>query len=233
MSFIFDCLLRSCLNPTSRRLGRGGSSGGRSSGRRRSRFGIFSALSRNDQDSESSSESESGSNQLRNLGDFTVNTDDDYPIAEVKMKRTYDEQEEYMSMYCPKSRGISDASAYEQLASVSTNSDPSEDEGNKPQHTFHLPQLAYDEVVLPGSELQAAMASRMAATVAEGKCDDSDEEECVLCMEGFDETNPRMPTRCGCGENQTFFHLPCLIQWIEKDGNCPTCREPLEYEELP
>lgn len=83
-----------------------------------------------------------------------------------------------------------------------------------------------EQVVIPGSDLQHQMAKAMA-----GKLEEHD-DECVICMEGFDPTNPRMPTLCGCGENKTYFHLPCLYQWIEQSRNCPSCRETLQWEEF-
>lgn len=89
-----------------------------------------------------------------------------------------------------------------------------------------IPTISLDEVVMPGSELQQAMALSMAHLA------ETDEDECVICMETFDETNPRMPTLCGCGENKTFFHLPCLYQWIDQNENCPSCREKLAWEEF-
>lgn len=100
-----------------------------------------------------------------------------------------------------------------------------------------VPSLAhYEEVVLPGSNLQKQMAESLRA---QGYGAESEEDECVVCMEGFDATNPRMPTRCGCGENQTYFHLPCLYQWVElrreggaRSGECPTCRELLQWDEF-
>lgn len=100
-----------------------------------------------------------------------------------------------------------------------------------------VPSLThYEEVVLPGSNLQKEMAESLRA---QGYGAESEEDECVVCMEGFDETNPRMPTRCGCGENQTYFHLPCLYQWVElrreggaRSGECPTCRELLQWDEF-
>jgi len=68
---------------------------------------------------------------------------------------------------------------------------------------------------------------------------ESSEAECVVCMEGFDPSNPRMPTRCGCGVNKTMFHLPCLYQWVElrregggRGGGCPSCREMLVWDEF-
>mmetsp|Transcript_16603 Transcript_16603/g.47811 ORF Transcript_16603/g.47811 Transcript_16603/m.47811 type:complete len:314 (-) Transcript_16603:509-1450(-) len=89
-----------------------------------------------------------------------------------------------------------------------------------------IPAISLDEVVLPGSDLQKQMSVAMAATL------DEQGDECVICLEGFDTTNPRMPTLCGCGENRTYFHLPCLYQWVEQDRNCPSCRKRLRWEEF-
>jgi Ring finger domain len=91
-----------------------------------------------------------------------------------------------------------------------------------------IPCINASEVVFPGSELQKEMARLMASC----KLTDAHEAECVICMEGFDPTNPRMPTLCGCGENKTYFHLPCLYQWIEHSEDCPSCREKLTWEEF-
>ena len=93
-----------------------------------------------------------------------------------------------------------------------------------------IPSIQENQFVMPGSDLQKQMSLNLQAKgfgiLGNG------EEECVICMESFDETNPRMPTLCGCGENNTYFHLPCLYQWIEKDLNCPTCRQKLRWEEF-
>ncbi len=89
-----------------------------------------------------------------------------------------------------------------------------------------VPSIRAEEVVLPGSELQKQMAQSM-ADVLEAQGD-----ECVICMEPFDSSNPRMPTLCGCGENKTYFHLPCLYQWIEQSRHCPSCRQLLRWEEF-
>jgi hypothetical protein len=90
-----------------------------------------------------------------------------------------------------------------------------------------VPTISAEEIVLPGSKLQAQMALAAAKSMEEYWGD-----ECVICMEGFDPTNPRMPTLCGCGENKTFFHLPCLYQWIEQNKKCPSCRKRLRWEEF-
>ena len=89
-----------------------------------------------------------------------------------------------------------------------------------------LPTINNEGVVLPGSALQKAMAFAISNDLK------SQEDECVICMETFDETNPRMPTMCGCGENKTYFHLPCLYQWIEQSRNCPSCRKKLHWQEF-
>lgn len=56
--------------------------------------------------------------------------------------------------------------------------------------------------------------------------------ECVICMEEFDENNPEMPVLCECGVNKTFFHYPCLLEWLAKEDNCPVCRKTLFFEEI-
>ena len=89
-----------------------------------------------------------------------------------------------------------------------------------------IPTIHLDEVVLPGSKLQHEMARAVSL-----KLEDHG-DECVICMEGFDPTNPRMPTLCGCGQNKTYFHLPCLYQWIEQCEECPSCRQKLRWEEF-
>jgi Ring finger domain len=89
-----------------------------------------------------------------------------------------------------------------------------------------IPVISKDEVVLPGSDLQKEMALWQSKTL------ERHDDECVICMEGFDPSNPRMPTICGCGENKTFFHLPCLYQWIEQCEECPSCRQRLVWEEF-
>ena len=89
-----------------------------------------------------------------------------------------------------------------------------------------VPTISLEEVVLPGSLLQREMSINMKQTLQ------AQEDECVICMEPFDASNPRMPTLCGCGENKTYFHLPCLYQWIDQNENCPSCRERLRWEEF-
>jgi len=89
-----------------------------------------------------------------------------------------------------------------------------------------VPTIYQNEFILPGSEIQKSMAIAMKANVEDHG------DECVICMDVFSPENPRMPTLCGCGENKTYFHLPCLYQWIEENRNCPSCRKLLRWEEF-
>eukprot|EP00546_Thalassionema_frauenfeldii_P013683 CAMPEP_0178918286 /NCGR_PEP_ID=MMETSP0786-20121207/13748_1 /TAXON_ID=186022 /ORGANISM="Thalassionema frauenfeldii, Strain CCMP 1798" /LENGTH=227 /DNA_ID=CAMNT_0020591991 /DNA_START=60 /DNA_END=740 /DNA_ORIENTATION=+ len=106
----------------------------------------------------------------------------------------------------------------------------SNDQIDKPYHlrtasTFDSSKdiltIPTEEIVFPGSDLQHEMAIKMSENLKSVECE---ADECVICMEGFSDDNPRMPTLCACGENKTYFHLPCLYQWIEQSDECPSCR---------
>ena len=101
--------------------------------------------------------------------------------------------------------------------------------GERDQHNSY-PSIKLNEIVLPGSEVQRAMAKQMQLEMEFGGA--HVEDECVICMDGFSPDNPRMPTLCGCGENKTYFHLPCLYQWIDQSRKCPSCRKKLVWEEF-
>lgn len=130
--------------------------------------------------------------------------------------------------------GVSDDVGYDAVASVDPSSPikPIPPSPLRQASSFDssrdIPTILAKEVVLPGSRLQKEIAKLMAAA----KITNDTEEECVICMEGFDPTNPRMPTLCGCGENKTYFHLPCLYQWLEQSSECPSCRQTITWEEF-
>lgn len=92
-----------------------------------------------------------------------------------------------------------------------------------------IPSIALEEVVMPGSRLQKQMSLCLQD---KGILSESSVDECVICMDAFEESNPKMPTLCGCGENKAFFHLPCLYQWVEKCKDCPSCRMQLNWQEF-
>ena len=89
-----------------------------------------------------------------------------------------------------------------------------------------MQSLNSDKLILPGSDLQQAIALSMEGTKLQPGI-----SECVICMDVFDEFNPIMLTLCGCGMNKTQFHYNCLLEWISKDTNCPACRDELLWEE--
>lgn len=100
--------------------------------------------------------------------------------------------------------------------------------------------------IFPGSQIQLKMAEDMKQSLiskSEKEEEDDDDDECVICMETFTPENPRMPTLCGCGLNKTYFHLPCLYQWIDRNSrrnnhsknggrDCPTCGQILTWQEF-
>lgn len=95
----------------------------------------------------------------------------------------------------------------------------------------HLCTIHADEIVLPGSMIQQQMAEQMILSTGKS-ITTTMVDECVICMEPFDSSNPRMPTVCHCGTNKTYFHLPCLYQWIEQSEDCPSCRTKITWEEF-
>lgn len=94
------------------------------------------------------------------------------------------------------------------------------------------PSIPLNEIVMPGSDVQRAMAKQMQLELDLMSESIHNHDECVICMDGFTPDNPRMPTLCGCGENKTYFHLPCLYQWIDQSRCCPSCRQKLVWEEF-
>lgn len=86
--------------------------------------------------------------------------------------------------------------------------------------------LSPDQLVLPGSAVQKAVALSLS-----GLDVGQSEPECVICMEGFTTSDPKMLTLCECGVNKTCFHYSCLLRWTERDSTCPACRKELLWEE--
>uniref|UniRef100_A0A0E0EVW3 RING-type E3 ubiquitin transferase n=1 Tax=Oryza meridionalis TaxID=40149 RepID=A0A0E0EVW3_9ORYZ len=52
--------------------------------------------------------------------------------------------------------------------------------------------------------------------VSEDKPDE--EDVCPICLEEYDEENPRSMTKC-----EHHFHLCCILEWMERSETCPVC----------
>jgi hypothetical protein len=55
----------------------------------------------------------------------------------------------------------------------------------------------------------------------------SNHDECVLCMDKFQVND--VVTALPCGH---MNHSNCIVDWLERRGNCPTCRYELPNDEL-
>ncbi|KAM0867540.1 hypothetical protein ACQ4PT_041926 [Festuca glaucescens] len=45
-----------------------------------------------------------------------------------------------------------------------------------------------------------------------------EEDVCPICLEEYDEENPRSITKC-----EHHFHLCCILEWMERSETCPVC----------
>lgn len=45
-----------------------------------------------------------------------------------------------------------------------------------------------------------------------------DEDDCPICLEEYDEENPKILTKC-----DHHFHLACILEWMERSDICPLC----------
>jgi len=92
-----------------------------------------------------------------------------------------------------------------------------------------------DEDELPAdSDLKSALALSLKASGLGAA--PTYEPECVICLEPFDDHQPRVPTLCRCGLDRGSFHRPCLLEWVAKSGGggdtrCPSCDATLFYED--
>ncbi|MED6203593.1 hypothetical protein PIB30_000675 [Stylosanthes scabra] len=45
-----------------------------------------------------------------------------------------------------------------------------------------------------------------------------DEDACPICLEEYDAENPKLTTEC-----DHYFHLSCILEWMERSETCPVC----------
>ncbi|GAB2224141.1 hypothetical protein Droror1_Dr00004889 [Drosera rotundifolia] len=51
-----------------------------------------------------------------------------------------------------------------------------------------------------------------------GEITSEEEDVCPICLEEYDEENPKMITNC-----EHDFHLSCILDWMERSDSCPVC----------
>lgn len=160
---------------------------------------------------------------IRRMSNNRSNTDPASSLS--KFWRTFREK---LNLDTPESNSSNDSTNPETRQQKRDETVPILTQASSFDSSREIPTIQNEQVVMPGSELQFQMAKAMSEKLEAH----DDENECVICMEGFDPTNPRMPTLCGCGSNKTYFHLPCLYQWIEQSKKCPSCAKRLRWEEF-
>ncbi|KAG8088111.1 hypothetical protein GUJ93_ZPchr0010g10361 [Zizania palustris] len=55
----------------------------------------------------------------------------------------------------------------------------------------------------------------------------NEEDVCPICLEEYDEENPRSTTKC-----KHHFHLCCILEWMERSGTCPICDQTTLIDEM-
>ena len=50
------------------------------------------------------------------------------------------------------------------------------------------------------------------------------DSQCAICLESFAESSHKDIAELDCS-NKHIFHVECLKQWVEKNNECPLCRE--------
>ncbi|KAL5231291.1 hypothetical protein ABZP36_030067 [Zizania latifolia] len=55
----------------------------------------------------------------------------------------------------------------------------------------------------------------------------NEEDVCPICLEEYDEENPRSTTKC-----KHHFHLCCILEWMERSGTCPICDQITLIDEM-
>ncbi|KAL8505209.1 hypothetical protein ACS0TY_016432 [Phlomoides rotata] len=57
-----------------------------------------------------------------------------------------------------------------------------------------------------------------AAAFVEGGIQESCDDACSICLEGFSDSDPSTVTSC-----KHDFHLQCILEWCQRSSNCPMC----------
>jgi E3 ubiquitin-protein ligase AIP2 len=79
----------------------------------------------------------------------------------------------------------------------------------------------------PPPASREAIRNLLMETVNTGKRGAKEPEVCSVCQEEFPPHGKAQKMPCG-----HFFHVDCLVEWLEKHNTCPLCRHQLPSEKM-
>ncbi|KAL1541446.1 RING-type E3 ubiquitin transferase [Salvia divinorum] len=65
-----------------------------------------------------------------------------------------------------------------------------------------------------------------AAAFVEGGIQESCDDACSICLEGFGDSDPMTVTSC-----KHEFHLQCILEWCQRSSNCPMCWQSISLKD--
>ncbi|XP_057805260.1 E3 ubiquitin-protein ligase RHF2A-like isoform X2 [Salvia miltiorrhiza] len=65
-----------------------------------------------------------------------------------------------------------------------------------------------------------------AAAFVEGGIQESCDDACSICLEGFSDSDPMTVTSC-----KHEFHLQCILEWCQRSSNCPMCWQSISLKD--
>ncbi|XP_019448916.1 PREDICTED: E3 ubiquitin-protein ligase RHF2A isoform X7 [Lupinus angustifolius] len=81
-----------------------------------------------------------------------------------------------------------------------------------------------DPGMVEKKEIEAHLTS--AAAFVEGGVQDSCDDACSICLEGFSITDPFSVTNC-----KHAFHLQCILEWCQRSSQCPMCWQAISLKD--
>ncbi|KAE8733316.1 Detected protein of confused Function [Hibiscus syriacus] len=64
------------------------------------------------------------------------------------------------------------------------------------------------------------------ALIESNKSSTEEEDTCPICLEEYDEENPKLVTKC-----EHHFHLSCILEWMERSDTCPLCDQEIIFDQ--
>ncbi|KAH6797523.1 RING-H2 group F2A [Perilla frutescens var. hirtella] len=83
---------------------------------------------------------------------------------------------------------------------------------------FKVPEM--DEAKMAEAHMTSA------AAFVEGGIQESCDDACSICLEGFSDGDPTTVTSC-----KHDFHLQCILEWCQRSSNCPMCWQSISLKD--